>query len=132
MDREWSSQPLASDQSGWDWFALHFAGGEKLMLYRMRERSGHDYASGTWILPDASARTLKPADIRMTPKSPIDIEGHKLPVQWSIAIPSLSLAIETTPLNPRAWMGTSFAYWEGPIRFSGSHGGVGYLEMTGY
>jgi predicted secreted hydrolase len=132
MDREWSSQPLASDQSGWDWFALHFAGGEKLMLYRMRETSGHDYASGTWILPDASTRTLAPADIGMTPKSPIDIEGHKLPVQWSIAIPSLSLAIETTPLNPRAWMGTSFAYWEGPIRFSGSHGGVGYLELTGY
>jgi predicted secreted hydrolase len=132
MDREWSSQPLASDQSGWDWFALHFAGGEKLMLYRMRETSGHDYASGTWILPDASTRTLASADIRMTPKSPIDIEGHKLPVQWSVAIPSLSLAIETTPLNPRAWMGTSFAYWEGPIHFSGSHGGVGYLEMTGY
>ena len=23
MDREWSSQPLASDQTGWDWFSLH-------------------------------------------------------------------------------------------------------------
>ncbi len=23
LDREWSSQPLASDQSGWDWFSLH-------------------------------------------------------------------------------------------------------------
>src|SRR5258708_40347613 len=23
MDREWSSQPLASDHTGWDWFALH-------------------------------------------------------------------------------------------------------------
>jgi predicted secreted hydrolase len=29
-------------------------------------------------------------------------------------------------------MGTSFAYWEGPIAFSGSHSGVGYLELTGY
>jgi predicted secreted hydrolase len=29
-------------------------------------------------------------------------------------------------------MGTSFPYWEGPISFAGSHGGVGYLEMTGY
>jgi predicted secreted hydrolase len=29
-------------------------------------------------------------------------------------------------------MGTRFPYWEGPIRFSGSHNGVGYLEMTGY
>jgi predicted secreted hydrolase len=132
MDREWSSQPLAPDQNGWDWFALHFTSGEKLMLYRMRQTSGHDYASGTWILPDASTRTLTPADVKMTPKSPIDIEGHRLPVQWNITIPSLSLAIETIPVNPRAWMGTSFAYWEGPIRFHGSHSGVGYLELTGY
>jgi predicted secreted hydrolase len=29
-------------------------------------------------------------------------------------------------------MATSFPYWEGPIRFKGSHSGVGYLEMTGY
>jgi predicted secreted hydrolase len=34
MDREWSSQPLASDQTGWDWFSLHFNSGEKLMLFR--------------------------------------------------------------------------------------------------
>jgi predicted secreted hydrolase len=29
-------------------------------------------------------------------------------------------------------MGTSFAYWEGPISFRGSHTGIGYLELTGY
>src|SRR5262249_32262261 len=73
MDREWSSQPLAPDQTGWDWFALHLTGGEKLMLYRMRQKDGRDYASGTWIMPDASTRQLTPADIRMTPKAPIDI-----------------------------------------------------------
>jgi len=132
MDREWSSQPLAPDQTGWDWFALHLAGGEKLMLYRMRQKDGHSYASGTWILPDATTRQLAPADLQITPKASIDIDGHKLPVQWQIAIPSLSLAIEIMPLNPKAWMGTSFAYWEGPIAFHGSHAGVGYLELTGY
>jgi predicted secreted hydrolase len=68
----------------------------------------------------------------MTPKAPIEIEGRRLPVRWEVAIPSLSLAIECTPLNPKAWMGTSFSYWEGPIHFRGSHTGVGYLEMTGY
>ena len=132
MDREWSSQPLASDQTGWDWFALHFSGGEKLMLYRMRETSGNDFTSGTWIRPDATTRQLSPTDIKMTPHAPIEVEGHQLPVAWQIAIPSLSIAIETTPLNPKAWMGTSFAYWEGPISFAGSHAGVGYLELTGY
>jgi predicted secreted hydrolase len=132
MDREWSSQPLAPDQNGWDWFALHLAGGEKLMLYRMRQKDGNNYASGTWIMPDATTRLLSPADIRMTPNAPIDIDGHKLPVQWQVEIPALKLAIETTPLNSKAWMGTSFAYWEGPIGFRGSHTGVGYLELTGY
>jgi predicted secreted hydrolase len=29
-------------------------------------------------------------------------------------------------------MGVSIPYWEGPVRFSGSQEGVGYLEMTGY
>jgi predicted secreted hydrolase len=61
-----------------------------------------------------------------------DIAGRKLPTAWRIDIPSRGLHIESTPLNPRSWMGTSFPYWEGPIHFQGSHAGVGYLEMTGY
>lgn len=27
LDREWSSQPLAADQTGWDWFSLHLDSG---------------------------------------------------------------------------------------------------------
>src|ERR1700694_1258259 len=46
MDREWSSQPLASDQTGWDWFSLHLNSGEKLMLYRLRERNGQSNLFG--------------------------------------------------------------------------------------
>ncbi len=106
LDREWSSQPLASDQSGWDWLK--------------------------WIAPDGTAETLGSADIMMTPLSFTEIEKRKIPTTWRIAIPRKALSIECTPLNPRSWMGTSFPYWEGPISFSGSHTGVGYLEMTGY
>jgi predicted secreted hydrolase len=132
MDREWSSQPLAPDQKGWDWFALHFASGEKLMLYRMRQSDGNHYVSGNWIVADGPARPLGPGDITMTPGATIEIDGHRLPVAWQIAIPQLALSIECRALNARAWNGTSFAYWEGPISFSGSHTGVGYLELTGY
>ena len=132
MDREWSSQPLASDQSGWDWFALHFDGGEKLMLYRMREASGRHYASGNFISPNGKAMPLATSEIAMTPKGTTEIAGKKIPTAWHVAIPRLNLAIDCTPLNPKSWMGTSFAYWEGPISFAGSHRGVGYLELTGY
>lgn len=132
LDREWSSQPLAPDQSGWDWLSLHLATGDKLMLYRMRQTDGQHYGSGKWFAHDGSATLLATSGITMTPQAFTEIEGRRIPTAWRIAIPTLSLAIDCTPLNARSWMGTSFPYWEGPISFGGSHTGLGYLEMTGY
>jgi predicted secreted hydrolase len=132
MDREWSSQPLASDQTGWDWCALHLNSGEKLMLYRLRQQDGHNDLFGNWIEPDGRSAEIASADNGMTPTNSTDIQSRRVPTGWRIIIPARGLSIETTPLNPRSWMGTSFPYWEGPISFAGSHSGVGYLEMTGY
>lgn len=132
LDREWSSQPLAPDQTGWDWLSLHLNSGEKLMLYRMRQTDGNHYGSGKWFTPDGNAEPIASADLSMTPQLFTEIAGRKIPTAWRIAIPKLALAIECVPLNPQSWMGTSFPYWEGPISFGGSHAGLGYLELTGY
>jgi predicted secreted hydrolase len=132
MDREWSSQPLASDQTGWDWFSLHLPSGEKLMLFRLRQRDGRHYISGNWIGADGKSTAIAAAQVTMTPTGSTGIDGRTLPTQWGIAIPARGLRIDTTPLNENSWMATSFPYWEGPITFRGSHSGVGYLEMTGY
>jgi predicted secreted hydrolase len=132
MDREWSSQPLAADQTGWDWFSLHLDGGEKLMLYRLRQKDGRNNLFGNFIVPDGRSVEIAAADNSMTPTNFTDIEGRKVPTSWRVTIPAHGLNIETVPINPRCWMGTSFAYWEGPITFAGSHKGVGYLELTGY
>ena len=132
MDREWSSQPLASDQTGWDWFSLHLNSGEKLMLYRLRQKDGHNNLLGNWIEPDGRSVEIASADNRMTPTVLTDVEGRKVPTGWSVVIPAHGLRIESAPLNAKSWMATSFPYWEGPISFGGSHSGVGYLEMTGY
>jgi predicted secreted hydrolase len=132
MDREYSSQPLASDQTGWDWLSLHLESGEKLMLFRLRQSGGENYFSGNWISRDGQSEQIASGEIIMTPTATTDVAGRKMPTAWRVSIAARGLAIETTPLNPRAWMGTSFPYWEGPITFKGSHSGVGYLEMTGY
>jgi predicted secreted hydrolase len=132
MDREWSSQPLASDQTGWDWFSLHLGSGEKLMLYRLRQKDGRDNLLGNWIEPNGRSTEIASADNSITPTVLTEIEGRKVPTGWSVVIPAHGLRIESAPLNTGSWMGTSFPYWEGPISFSGSHHGVGYLEMTGY
>jgi predicted secreted hydrolase len=132
MDREWSSQPLASDQTGWDWFSLHLNSGEKLMLYRLRQKDGRNDLYGNWIEPGGRSTEIASPENSMTATGYTDIAGRRLPTAWSIVIPAHGLKIESLPLNPKSWMGTSFPYWEGPISFRGSHSGLGYLEMTGY
>lgn len=132
MDREWSSQPLASDQTGWDWFSLHLPGSEKLMLFRLRQKDGANYFAGNWITPDGQSEQLAPGAISMNPIAMTEIAGKKIPTSWRVGIASRGLQIEASSLNAQSWMTTSFAYWEGPVNFSGTHNGVGYLEMTGY
>ena len=55
---------------------------------------------------------------------------------WRVEVPSLGLRLEaTTPLRNQELGGESVyspKYWEGAMDFTGTHKGVGYLEMTGY
>ncbi|EXJ12505.1 lipocalin-like domain-containing protein [Nitrincola nitratireducens] len=132
LDREWSSQPLAEDQEGWDWFSLHLDQGDKLMLFRLRHRQSQDYFSGTYISADGTAHPLQPNQIRMQPLRQHSVAGRRLPVEWQLSVDDFGIDLRTQALNPNAWMATGIAYWEGPIRFEGSHSGKGYLEMTGY
>ena len=132
MDREWSSQPLAAHQKGWDWFSLHLAGGEKLMLFQLREEAQPGFRSGSWIAADGKVTPLASDDIELTPRDYANMAGKTLPVAWNVKVKSRNLDIATRPLNRQSWMKTLFAYWEGPITFSGTQAGEGYLEMTGY
>lgn len=132
LDREWSSQPLAADQEGWDWFSLHLDGGEKLMMFRLRSTDGSHFHSGSWIDAEGRQQTLPPEQIRMRPEAETTVAGRKVPTRWRLAVPSLGVDVTARALNERAWMGTGIPYWEGPVRIEGSHSGRGYLEMTGY
>ncbi|RON85142.1 lipocalin-like domain-containing protein [Pseudomonas fluorescens] len=132
LDREWSSQPLTANQTGWDWFSLHLDSGEHVMLYRMRQKDGAPYLTGTWIAADGQTQTLSSSQIRLTPHNTAKVAGRAMPVKWSISIPDKHLDISLDALNPNAWMNLRIPYWEGPVHISGSHPGQGYLEMTGY
>lgn len=132
LDREWSSQPLAETQDGWDWFSLHLEDGAKLMAFRLRDRAGPDFTQATWIASDGAATPIPDGRLVLTPLARAEVAGRDLPVRWRVELPERGLDVTVAALNPAAMMETRFAYWEGPVTVAGSQGGVGYLEMTGY
>ncbi|MFO7920926.1 MAG: lipocalin-like domain-containing protein [Nioella sp.] len=131
LDREWSSQPLSEDQDGWDWFSLQFDTGARLMGFELRG-SETVFSSATWIAPDGTTTPFADGALRATPLETRVFEGREIPTTWRVELPARGVDVTVEALNPAAWMGVSFPYWEGPVRVSGSHSGRGYLEMTGY
>ncbi len=132
LDREWSSQPLAADQDGWDWVSLHFDSGDKLMGFQLRDTRGGAYTSGTWSGAAGDVVPFDDGQLTMTPLDSAQVAGRKLPIRWRLELPARGLDIQIAAQNRNAWMGTLFPYWEGPVGITGSHTGRGYLEMTGY
>ena len=131
LDREWSSQPLSEGQTGWDWFSLSFDDGAKMMGFRLRD-DGPGYTSATWIAADGRSEALEDGALLLSPLDYAQVAGRHVPVRWQVSLPAKGLVVEVSAMNPQAWMGTSFPYWEGPVSVTGSHAGRGYLEMTGY
>lgn len=132
LDREWSSQPLSSNQSGWDWFSLSFDSGDKLMGFLLRQTDGTAYSSATWIDDGGEVSSFPDGAFAASPLATSSVAGRTLPTRWRVSLPERGVDVTVEALNTDAWMTTSVPYWEGPVRVSGSHAGVGYLEMTGY
>ena len=128
FDREWSSQFLKSGQQGWDWFALHLDSGDKLMAFRLREDDGA-FRAGTWISADGEPVSLQPEQLRIRPTNP---ETGGFPRQWRLEVPDYGVNLDlSAPAGDYLNTGL-YPYWESPVSVSGSHVGVGYMELTGY
>ena len=140
LDREWSSQPLAPNQQGWDWFSLHFNDGYALMVYQLRHNDGQHWLSGSWVTPEGLSQTLKAEDIVLTPNTLQTIEVLKqsqsipltLPLNWTLELPKLNKRWQITTPYPNQWMAAQFPYWEGIVEVDGGKSGRGYMELTGY
>lgn len=140
LDREWSSQPLAPDQQGWDWFSLHLNDGSKVMLYRLRHDNGKHWLSGTRVDLAGNYAHLSHDDIVLAEKGVRDIEVSEndkitLPLDWEVSLSHLDQNLIIKPLYDQQWMATSFLYWEGIVLVEDERGkslGRGYMELTGY
>ena len=145
LDREWSSQALAQNQKGWDWFSLHLDDGNKLMVYQLRHDTGNNWISGSWISAEGEVTPLGKGDIELNSSSESQITSNNnrsitLPLDWTISVstsnlPALNRSLTIKPLYDEQWLSTSFPYWEGVVLVSDDKGqsvGKGYMELTGY
>ncbi|MFK7871240.1 MAG: lipocalin-like domain-containing protein [Roseobacter sp.] len=132
LDREWASQLLAESQVSWDWFSMVFDDGARLMGFNLHDDTGDTFTAATWITPEGVPTPYPNGSFRADPLAETTVAGREVPTRWRVQLPDKGVDVKVEALNPQAWMTTSVSYWEGPVTLSGSHGGRGYLEMTGY
>lgn len=134
MDHEYFSSELDPQLAGWDWLSIQLENQTELMLYRLRKKDGKSspYSAGTFVDASGKATHLSASEIQLTPGR----RFQNYPIEWEIRIPTLKMDLRAIPrlddqeLTSKSKLTPS--YWEGAMRFEGSHQGSGYLEMTGY
>lgn len=142
MDKEFGSNQLGEDKSGWDWFSLQLDDGREIMLYLLRSRSGKkDYASGTVV--DAAGRVLYlgPEDwqLKATGRWASPTTNASYPAGWTLQIADIGISAVITPKiadqENASTLIPDLYYWEGSVLVespSGKRIGEGYVELTGY
>lgn len=134
MDHEYFSSELDPNLAGWDWFSIQFDNDTELMLYRLRQKDGNSspHSAGTFIDAQGQTTHLKASEIQFLPGR----LWKFYPIEWQIKIPKLQLDLKAIPRLDNQELTSKNkltpSYWEGAMRFEGSHRGAGYLEMTGY
>ncbi len=140
LDREWSTSALASDQVGWDWFALQLSDGSDLMLYNIRKRDGtaDNNSSGTLSTSSGEVVGLKLDDFDIVVNSTWDSpQGGTYPSGWTLRLPERDLELYVVPVISDQELFTTVRYWEGAVDVTGTLDGErvsgrGYVELTGY
>ena len=137
FDHEWSSAVLGAGGVGWDWVGINLDDGGALMAFRIRDARGESvYAHAALRDREGRTRQFGAGEVRFTPlrtwTSPRN--GARYPVQLEIRCGPHS--IRTAPVADDQELATHrpalINYWEGLVRVSGTLGGRGYLELTGY
>jgi predicted secreted hydrolase len=140
-DHEYSTSALASDQIGWDWFAVQLDNDTELMFFQIRKEDGtiDPFSSGTFIDIGGGTTPLKRDDVSIDVQEVWRSSRSKAiyPARWVVNVPALDLTLDIIPHVAEQELNVSFSYWEGAVRLTGQWGGRpvdghGYVELTGY
>lgn len=136
FDHQWGDFEAANLR--WNWFALQLDDGADIMIFELFDRRGQPVERMGTYVRDGRVHALGEEQIALKSagswKSPAS--GVSYPLDWSISIPSKGVQLKADAVVREsefdARTTTLNVYWEGAIKLSGSHGGVGFMELSGY
>jgi len=140
FDHEWGSSALATQQSGWDWFAFQLDDGSTFMFYALRDRDGRrdPHSAGTYVDRSGAVRPLATDEVELEPTDTwTSGDGVRYPAGWRIRVPALALQLAARPVLADQELRTRPRYWEGAVQVTGTRAGApatgqGYVELVGY
>lgn len=132
-DHEWSSQVMGQDFSGWDWFSMHLANNQKLMLFTLQSDKSDtpEHWYGTYVDEQGTQHTIKNQQVAVQVMESIKLADRKFSSKWHIRISDHDLDLQIELVKDNQFNSGLFSYYEGAINIAGSTQGVGFVEMTG-
>lgn len=136
FDHQWGDFRPAAMR--WNWFALQLDDGANVMLYDLYDREGQPILRSGTYARDGVTVVLAEADFRITTTGQWTSEqtGATYPMGWTIALPAQAITVTVAPVIKNSEFdgrNTSYmVYWEGAVSVSGSHKGLGFVELSGY
>ena len=138
-DHQWGDFNLNS-YAGWDWFSVQLEDNTELMLYLIRQPDGtYSVRKGSYVTAEGETISLNEDDYKLIETGETwtsEDTGAIYPVGWRIEVPAFNIDISVDPvlldqeMNTRRT--TGIVYWEGAVDISGTHEGLGYVELTNY
>jgi predicted secreted hydrolase len=136
FDHQWGD--FSTTQLSWDWFSLQLDNQSDVMIYQLRDKANQPILYTGSYTKDGNTEILSSKDFTLTKgqqwhSSKTDIN---YPIAWKIVIPSKNMDLSTHSINNDSEFDASLTsynvYWEGAIKVTGSHTGVGFMELNGY
>jgi predicted secreted hydrolase len=138
-DHQWGDFDVTS-YAGWDWFSVQFDNNTELMLYLIRQPDGtYSAEAGSFVTAEGETIELTREDFEVSETGETwesEATGAVYPIAWQVSVPRYGIDVLVQPVMPNQEMdtraSTGIVYWEGAVDISGSHAGVGYVELTNY
>ncbi|MCP3866595.1 MAG: hypothetical protein GY703_00565 [Gammaproteobacteria bacterium] len=136
FDHQWGDFDVID--LGWDWFALQLDDGSDIMVYLLFDGSGRPVLRTATLTQNGKTEVLAEAEFQVeaVARWVSDKTGIDYPMGWRVRVPARNMELAVKPVITASEFDgrstTGKVYWEGAVEIGGTHGGKGFVEMSGY